>query len=51
MVDDGVSYEADAMTTQVTRDAAFYSGVRLSVPSRIDRARWFYASMSVSEIL
>jgi predicted nucleotidyltransferase component of viral defense system len=38
-VDDGVTYEADAMTTQVIRDAALYSGVRLSVPSRIDRAK------------
>jgi predicted nucleotidyltransferase component of viral defense system len=38
-VDDGVTYEADAMTTQVIRDAALYSGVRLSVPSRIERAK------------
>ncbi len=38
-VDDGVTYEADAMTTQVIRDAALYSGVRLSVPSRIQRAK------------
>jgi predicted nucleotidyltransferase component of viral defense system len=38
-VDDGVTYEADAMTTQVIRDAALYSGVQLSVPSRIDRAK------------
>ncbi len=38
-VDDGVSYQADAMTTQVIRDAALYSGVRLSVPSRIERAK------------
>jgi predicted nucleotidyltransferase component of viral defense system len=38
-VDDGVTYEADAMTTQVIRDDALYSGVRLSVPSRIERAK------------
>jgi hypothetical protein len=38
-VDDGVTYEAAAMTTQVIRDAALYSGVRLSVPSRIQRAK------------
>ena len=38
-VDDGVTFEADAMTTQVIRDAALYSGVRLSVPSRIERAK------------
>ena len=38
-VDDGVTYEADAMTAQVIRDAALYSGVRLSVPSRIERAK------------
>ncbi len=37
--DDGVTYEADAMTTQVIRDAALYSGVRLSVPSRIGSAK------------
>jgi hypothetical protein len=38
-VDDGVTYEADDMTAQVIRDAALYSGVRLSVPSRIERAK------------
>jgi predicted nucleotidyltransferase component of viral defense system len=38
-VDDGVTYESDAMTTQVIRDDAPYSGVRLSVPSRIERAK------------
>jgi len=38
-IDDGVTYEAEAMTTQVIRDAALYSGVRLSVPSRIERAK------------
>ncbi|MGO8823749.1 MAG: nucleotidyl transferase AbiEii/AbiGii toxin family protein [Acidimicrobiales bacterium] len=38
-VDDGVTYEADEMTAQVIRDAALYSGVRLSVPSRIERAK------------
>ena len=27
------------MTTQVIRDAALYSGVRLSVASRIERAK------------
>jgi predicted nucleotidyltransferase component of viral defense system len=38
-VDDGISYEVDAMTTQVIRDAALYSGVRLSIPSMIERAK------------
>jgi predicted nucleotidyltransferase component of viral defense system len=38
-VDDGVTYQLDEMTTQVIRDAALYSGVRLSVPSRIERAK------------
>jgi hypothetical protein len=38
-VDDGVTYESEAMTTQVIRDTALYSGVRLSVPSRIERAK------------
>ena len=38
-VDDGVTFEADAMGTEVIRDAALYSGVRISVPSRIDKAR------------
>ncbi len=38
-VDDGVTYEVDAMTTQVIRDASLYSGVRLSVPPRIQRAK------------
>jgi hypothetical protein len=38
-VDDGVTYEADAMTAQVIRDAALYSVLRLSVPSRIERAK------------
>ena len=38
-VDDGVTYQVDEMTTQVIRDAALYSGVRLSVPSRIERAK------------
>jgi predicted nucleotidyltransferase component of viral defense system len=38
-VDDGVTFEADAMATEVIRDAALYSGVRLSVPSRIGRAK------------
>ena len=38
-VDDGVTFQAQAMTTQVIRDAALYSGVRISVPSRIDRAK------------
>ena len=37
--DDGVTFEADAITAQVIRDAALYSGVRLSVPSRIERAK------------
>ena len=38
-VDDGVTYQVDEMTTQVIRDSALYSGVRLSVPSRIERAK------------
>ena len=38
-VDDGVTYEVDAMTTQVIRDASLYSGVRLSVPPRIQRVK------------
>ena len=38
-VDDGVTFEADAMGAEVIRDAALYSGVRISVPSRIDRAK------------
>lgn len=38
-VDDGVTFEPQQMTTQVIRDAALYSGVRISVPSRIDRAK------------
>jgi predicted nucleotidyltransferase component of viral defense system len=38
-VDDGVTYQADAMTTQIIRDTSLYSGVRVSVPSRIERAR------------
>ena len=38
-VDDGVTYQVDEMTTQITRDAALYSGVRLTVPSRIERAK------------
>jgi hypothetical protein len=36
-VDDGVTYELDEMTTQIIRDSALYSGVRLSVPCRIER--------------
>ena len=38
-VDDGVVYETDNMTAQVIRDAELYSGVRLTVPARIERAR------------
>jgi predicted nucleotidyltransferase component of viral defense system len=38
-VDDGVTYQADAMTTQIIRDTSLYSGVRVSVPSQIERAR------------
>jgi hypothetical protein len=33
-VDDGVTYQADAMTTQVIRDTSLYSGVRVSVPPK-----------------
>ena len=50
-VDDGVTFEPQQMTTQVIRDAVLYSGVRISVSSRIDRERWSSASMSMSEIL
>jgi predicted nucleotidyltransferase component of viral defense system len=39
-VEDGVTYEVNDMTTQVIRDAALYSGVRLSVPARIERAKF-----------
>lgn len=38
-VDDGVSYEPDRLHAQVIRDAELYSGVRLSIPAHIDRAR------------
>jgi predicted nucleotidyltransferase component of viral defense system len=38
-VDDGVTYEADRLETRVIRDTEIYSGVRLSVPARIGRAR------------
>ena len=38
-VDDGVTYQVDEMTAQIIRDAALYSGVQLTVPSRIERAK------------
>ncbi|MGO8870517.1 MAG: nucleotidyl transferase AbiEii/AbiGii toxin family protein [Acidimicrobiales bacterium] len=38
-VDDGVTYEPDRLQAQVIRDAALYSGVRLSIPAHIDRTR------------
>ncbi len=38
-VDDCVTYQVDEMSAQVIRDSALYSGVRLSVPSRIERAK------------
>ena len=38
-VDDGVGYEPDRLHAQVIRDAELYSGVRLSIPAQIDRAR------------
>ncbi len=37
-VDDGVVYEPDRLTAAVIRDAELYSGVRLAVPARLDRA-------------
>lgn len=38
-VDDGVVFEPDALRAQVIRDADPYTGVRITVPARIDRAR------------
>jgi predicted nucleotidyltransferase component of viral defense system len=37
--DDGVTYEAGQLSAEVIRDAEIYSGVRLAVPARVDRAR------------
>jgi hypothetical protein len=38
-VDDGVVFESDGLRAQVIRDADPYTGVRITVPARIDRAR------------
>lgn len=38
-VDDGVTFEPDGLRAQVIRDADPYTGVRITVPARVDRAR------------
>lgn len=38
-VDDGMVFEPDELRAQVIRDADPYTGVRITVPARIDRAR------------
>jgi hypothetical protein len=38
-VDDGTVFERDRLRAQVIRDADPYTGVRITVPARIDRAR------------
>jgi hypothetical protein len=38
-VDDGVAFEPAGLRAQVVRDADPYTGVRITVPARIDRAR------------
>ncbi len=38
-VDDGVVFEPDGLRAQVIRDSDPYTGVRITVPARIDRAR------------
>lgn len=38
-VDDGVTFEAEALRAEVIRDSELYSGVRIVVPAGIDRAR------------
>lgn len=38
-IDDGVAFDLDAMRAAVIRDTELYSGVRVVVPARIDRAR------------
>ncbi len=38
-VDDGVTFEPAELRAQVIRDADPYTGVRITVPARIDRAR------------
>jgi predicted nucleotidyltransferase component of viral defense system len=38
-VDDGVVFEPDDLRAQVIRDVDPYTGVRITVPARIDRAR------------
>jgi hypothetical protein len=37
--DDGIEYQPDRLTSRVIRDAELYSGVRLAVPARVDRAQ------------
>lgn len=39
-VDDGVVFEPDGLRAQVIRDADPYTGVRITVPARVDRARY-----------
>jgi Nucleotidyl transferase AbiEii toxin, Type IV TA system len=38
-VDDGVLFEPSGLRAQVIRDADPYTGVRITVPTRVDRAR------------
>ncbi len=38
-VDDGVTFELEGLRAQVIRDADPYTGVRITVPARVDRAR------------
>lgn len=38
-VDDGVVFDPHSLRAEVTRDADPYTGVRITVPARIDRAR------------
>lgn len=38
-VDDGVTFEPEGLRAQVIRDADPYTGVRITVPARVDRAR------------
>jgi Nucleotidyl transferase AbiEii toxin, Type IV TA system len=38
-VDDGVLFEPSGLRAQITRDADPYTGVRVTVPARVDRAR------------
>ena len=38
-VDDGVTFEPEGLRAQVIRDADPYTGARITVPARVDRAR------------